>query len=92
MLVNLGTSTPHARLKFFDDSGNPLLLPLAFPLAPLAGPLLAAQLKRIIAPGAAVVVRTCGTGDVSSSSWARWQTDGNITASKAGSAGPDPPK
>jgi sugar lactone lactonase YvrE len=79
MLVNLGTASAQARLSFFDDNGAVMLEPLCFPQAPLGGTFLAGQLERTIAPGAAVVIQTCGSGDIAESSWAQVQSNGNIT-------------
>ncbi len=80
MLVNLGTSSAQARLNFFDDNGAAMLDPLSFPQAPLSGTFLAAQLERTIAPNAAVVIQTCGTGVNAFASWAQLQSNGSITA------------
>ncbi|MGD0499911.1 MAG: putative Ig domain-containing protein [Bryobacteraceae bacterium] len=79
MLVNLGTATAMARLDFFDDNGAASQEPICFPQAPFGGTFLAGQLERTIAPGAAVVVQTCGTGNTAVSSWARLQSNGGIT-------------
>jgi hypothetical protein len=79
MLINLGTATAQARLNFFDDSGAGVLEPVCFPQAPLGGTFLAQQLERTIAPGAAVVIQTCGAGDQAVSSWAQLQSNGGIT-------------
>jgi hypothetical protein len=79
VLVNLGTTSAQARLNFFDDNGAAVVDPLSFPQAPLGGTFLAAQLERTVAPGAALVIQTCGTGVNGVSSWAQLQSNGSIT-------------
>jgi YD repeat-containing protein len=60
-LVNGGTSEANARLSFFDNSGNPLGLPLAFPqLPPATGSLLAPTLDRTLSANAQVVMESTG--------------------------------
>lgn len=60
-LINGGASEANARLSFFDNSGNPLALPLAFPqLPPAAGPLLAPTLDRTLSANAQVVMDSTG--------------------------------
>jgi hypothetical protein len=60
-LVNTNSSPVQARLNFFDDSGNPLTLPLSFPQSSsLTGPLLAATLDRTLNPGAELVIQSSG--------------------------------
>jgi hypothetical protein len=80
VLVNLGTTSAQARLNFFDDNGAAMLEPLCFPEAPLAGTFLAPQLERTVAPGAALLIQTCGTGVNGISSWAQLQSNGSITS------------
>lgn len=57
-LVNTGATAATATLKFFDDSGAPLALPLTSPSLGALGP--AATLKLPLAAGASVVVQTQG--------------------------------
>jgi sugar lactone lactonase YvrE len=57
-LVNTGATAATATLKFFDDSGAPLALPLTSPSLGALGP--AATLKLPLAAGASVVIETQG--------------------------------
>jgi hypothetical protein len=59
-LINTGTAAAQARLNFFDNNGNPLLLPLYFPQSSSAGPLLASTLDRTVNSGAALVIEATG--------------------------------
>jgi hypothetical protein len=62
-LVNTGTAPAEMFLNFFDDNGNPLLLPVTFPqnlTFTAAEPLLASTLDETIAAGAEVVIETAG--------------------------------
>ncbi|MGD0499380.1 MAG: hypothetical protein ABSC23_13190, partial [Bryobacteraceae bacterium] len=79
VLVNLGVTAAQARLSFFDDSGASLSLPLCFPQTPSASSVTAAELQQRIAPGAALVVQTCATGEIAIGSWAQLQSDGSVT-------------
>jgi hypothetical protein len=81
-LVNTGASAATARLSFFDDNGNPLVLPLAFPQDPTpGGALLAATLDRTLAPNATLVIDTAGrkTDPVQAGS-VQLSTDGSVSA------------
>ena len=57
-LVNTGATAATATLKFFDDSGAPLALPLTSPSLGALGS--AATLKQPLAAGASVVIQTQG--------------------------------
>jgi sugar lactone lactonase YvrE len=60
-LVNTGSAPAQMRLNFFDNNGNPLLLPLTFPQTPNAArPLLAATLDRTLNAGAELVIQSSG--------------------------------
>jgi sugar lactone lactonase YvrE len=82
-LVNTGSTAALARLNFFDNNGNPLLLPLSFPqpaaTAGAAGPLLAATLDRTLNPGAELVIVTTGPSTQTTQvGWAQLLTNGTI--------------
>ena len=80
-VVNTGSTAAQIRFNFFDNNGNPLMLPLTFPQSPnAAGPLLAATLDQTISPGAEVVIQS--TGPLSQPTlvgWAQLLTTGNIS-------------
>jgi hypothetical protein len=59
VLVNTGATAANATLNFYDDSGNPLLLPLTFPQAILP-PQGASTLSGTIAPNASLWVQSTG--------------------------------
>ena len=56
-LLNPGTTAAAARLRFFDNIGGPLRLPLTFSAG---APQVTAQLERTLQPGAALLVETTG--------------------------------
>jgi hypothetical protein len=58
VLVNTGTAAAQAHLKFFDDNGNPLTLPLAFPQSGANSP--SAQVDQSIAANASLVIQSAG--------------------------------
>src|SRR5262249_39875504 len=63
-LINLGVSQAQARVNFFDDAGDPLLMPLTFPQQEgVPAPLLGATLERPIAPNAQIVLKSAGSHD-----------------------------
>ena len=59
VLVNTGTSAANVTLKFFDDNGNALALPLTFPQGTIA-PQTASSLTETIAPNASLWVASVG--------------------------------
>jgi len=64
-LVNTGTTPARARLNFFDNNGNPLVLPLSFPQAPLAaGPLQASTFDQTLNAGAVLVIESTGPASI----------------------------
>ena len=78
-LVNTGAAPAEAFLNFFDDNGNPLLLPLTFPQTSSTTPLLASTLDETIGAGAELVVQTAGTGSqATQAGWAQLLANGNI--------------
>jgi YD repeat-containing protein len=60
VLVNTGASSAQANLKFFDDNGNPLPLPLTFPQPGMGSPTTAATLNQTIAAGQSLYVQSAG--------------------------------
>jgi hypothetical protein len=78
-LINTGTVAAQARLNFFDDNGNPLLLSLYFPQSSSVGPLLASTLDRTVNAGAALVIETTGPDSAPTQvGWAQLVTNGTV--------------
>jgi hypothetical protein len=78
-LINTGSVAAQARLNFFDDRGNPLLLPLYFPQSSSSGPLLASTLDRTVNAGAALVIETTGPDSaLTQQGWAQLLTNGTV--------------
>ena len=59
VLVNTGTSAAQAHLKFFDDNGNPLLLPISFPQSGRSSSS-ASSVDHTLAAGATLIVESQG--------------------------------
>jgi len=60
-LINNGSTSTHARLKFFGYDGSDFSLPLTFPHGPdPTSTLFAASLDQTISPGATLVTRSTG--------------------------------
>jgi hypothetical protein len=79
-LFNPGPSAAQVRLNFFDNGGNPLLLPLSFPQSPSANPLLASTLDRTLNAGATLFLESTGPDTQESTvGWAQLLTDGSVT-------------
>jgi hypothetical protein len=78
-LVNNGTAAAQARVSFFDESGNPLPLPLTFPQGTLA-PLSAAAVTQTIRPGGELVIESQGDDATLAVGSAQLFTDGNVSA------------
>ncbi len=78
VLVNTGTSPAEAYLHFFDDNGNPLSLPLAFPQ--LGGTSTGSSVAQNIAAGATLWVQSAGAlTDALLTGSAQLSTTGNIS-------------
>lgn len=79
VLVNAGASTARAHLKFFDDDGNPLDLPLSYP-QPGDGSTTASSVDSTMNAGATLVVESTGP-DASplQTGSAQLTTDGSIS-------------
>jgi hypothetical protein len=78
-LVNKGSSPAPALLNFYDQSGNPLLLPLNFPQPALNGPPAAFRVPLTLSPGGTVIIQTTGPAtQVTQTGWAQLLTNGNI--------------
>jgi hypothetical protein len=79
--INLGTPAATARFTFFDNSGNPLAMPLTFPQSPpAAGPELASTLDRTIGSNAQVVIESTGPDSVTQLvGWGQLLTNGNVS-------------
>jgi hypothetical protein len=79
-LVNTGSTTAHARLKFFDDDGSGLSLPLTFPRGPdSTSTLFAASIDQAISPGAMLVTDSTGPDVLAvQQGAAQLSTDGGI--------------
>jgi hypothetical protein len=87
-LINTSASASNARLSFFDNSGNPLNLPLNFPQTNLGPgwtqasptPLFAPSLDRTIAPNAQLVMVTADSGTtVPQVGWSQLLSSGGLS-------------
>lgn len=76
VLVNAGTSPANATLTFFDDSGNPLPLPLAFVQTGQTS--LASKVEQTIGAGASVVIESQGRDTVNTGSM-QLSADGQVS-------------
>jgi hypothetical protein len=77
-LFNDGASPAQAQVSFFDDSGNPLTLPLAFPQGTIAA-LSAPTLTHTIPAGGELVIESQGPDATLTLGSAQLLTDGNIS-------------
>jgi len=80
VLVNTGVSAAQANLSFFDDNGNPLVLPLSSPQSGGGVSSTASSAGSIINAGATLVIESTGP-DASplESGSAQLTTDGNVS-------------
>jgi sugar lactone lactonase YvrE len=71
------TTAAQATLSFFDDNGNPLQLPLTYPLSGSATARPASSVTQTIEPEAQVVIATAGsTGTTTTEGWAQLTVTG----------------
>ena len=80
VLVNTGVSAAQAHLKFFDDDGNPLLLPLSSPQSGGSASMTAPSVDSTINAGATLVVESTGPdANPLQTGSAQLTTDGNVS-------------
>ena len=77
-LVNKGNSSARTKLDFFDNQGNPLVLPVTFPATPGVPAVMLSTLERTLAPGASLSVSSTGPVDIETVGWARLSSDGDV--------------
>jgi hypothetical protein len=58
VLVNVGASAAQTNLKFFDDNGSPLSLPLSFPQSGGGSATVASTVNQTLAAGATLIVQS----------------------------------
>jgi hypothetical protein len=63
-LINMGTSPANIQLDFYDESGNPLVVPYQVQTAPVYGLQQASSVSRTLNPGASLVAQV-GIGQAS---------------------------
>jgi len=84
-LVNTGATAAEMVVNFFDDNGNALPLPLAFPqngAFTSAAPLMASTVDRVIGAGAQIVIQTTGVSSQTVvAGWAQVLANGTIDGS-----------
>ena len=80
VLVNTGATSAQAHLYFFDDGGNPLLLPLSSPQSGGGASTTASSVDSTINAGATLVVESTGPdADPLQTGSAQLTTDGNVS-------------
>jgi hypothetical protein len=77
-LVNKGNFPARTKLDFFDNQGNPLVLPLSFPTTPGVPGVELSSLERTLAPGASLSVSSTGPVESEKIGWARLSSDGDV--------------
>jgi len=83
-LLNTGTTAAQAVLNFYDDNGNPLVLPLVFPETSSTTPLAASTVNQTIGAGAQLVIQTAGTASQTAlEGWAQLLTTGGNVGGSA---------
>ena len=71
-IVNNGTTGAQVHINFYDDTGNPLSLPLTFPQTSTVPQPPATSLDRMLNAGATLLVETTGPDNQPGSSWPSW--------------------
>ena len=77
-LVNKGNFAARAKVEFFDNLGNPLVLPVTFPSTPGVPAVMISTLERTLAAGASLSFSSTGPVDIETVGWARLSTDGDV--------------
>jgi uncharacterized repeat protein (TIGR01451 family) len=78
-LVNTGTQPVQATLNFFDNNGNPLPVPLAFPQSGTAAGSPVSTATVTVNPGAGQLIQTAGlSGQPTQVGWTQLQATGNL--------------
>jgi hypothetical protein len=78
ILLNNGSKPAQAQVSFFDENGNPLILPLTSPQAVITTPN-ATSVTQTIQAGGELVIESVGTGDALSLGSAQLFTDGSVS-------------
>lgn len=79
VLVNTGNSAAQAHLAFFDDNGNPLILPLSFPQTGGGVSEMSPAIDRTLAAGATLLIDSTGPDEIPvKTGSAQLTADGNI--------------
>jgi hypothetical protein len=80
VLVNTGYGPAQAQLNFYDDNGNPLLLPLTFPQASGPPPTVASSVSQSVGANASLWIQSTGAlTDPLLTGSAQFTTTGNIS-------------
>src|SRR6202011_5860328 len=78
ILLNNGAAQAQAQVNFFDDSGNPLTLPLTFPQGATIATLSMATVTQTIPAGGELVIESQGPDSALTLGSAQLLTDGSI--------------
>jgi hypothetical protein len=78
ILLNNGSAAAQAQVSFFDENGNPLILPLTSPQAVITTPN-ATTVTQTIKAGGELVIESEGTGAALSLGSAQLFTDGSVS-------------
>ena len=78
ILLNNGSSPAQAQVSFFDDSGNPLTLPLTFPQGATIAALSMSTVNQTIPAGGELVIESQSPDSALTLGSAQLSTDGNI--------------
>jgi hypothetical protein len=77
-LVNKGNFSARAKVEFFDNQGNPLVLPVTFPNTPGVPAVMLSTLERTLAAGSSLSFSSTGPVDIETVGWARLSSDGDV--------------